>query len=307
MTNKRCRTCWKGVRGARGTCGSPVVVLLLHGLLGSSSSWLPVVKMLEGAQFSPGTRELIVITPDLLGFADSWTGHRLKSSEFSLSHHMEALERGLSKLEGLVEWSQSKMLVVGHSFGCVVTVELVARLLNERSIWTAAPNVLVTSICLLSPPFFDNPEQARGLIGGSGAWALHHPGLAALQCGFMCHTRCIWTHCVPICQTRYPKEVTRDYFRHSYPALKGTVELGVVGHNWDEALSVLRDAFLPGSTLSIIHGARDQVIPASRARALAKALPGVGLVIAPSAGHDFPIVIPELVFDWLVKEIGGFV
>ena len=95
-----------GIAYRRVGTGTPI--LLLHGLPGSSASWLPVADRLSDQH------QLVI--PDLLGFGASARPTSL--SELHATAQAEAIAELLTELE------MDRLAVVGHDFGGPVALEL---------------------------------------------------------------------------------------------------------------------------------------------------------------------------------------
>jgi pimeloyl-ACP methyl ester carboxylesterase len=111
--------------------GGPVVVLL-HGLASSSSTWLPVLPLLG--------RTAHVIAPDLLGHGQS---AKPRNGDYSLG----AYAAGLRDLLVALDLDLDRATVVGHSFGGGVAMQFAYQFpeLTERLVLVASgglgPNV----------------------------------------------------------------------------------------------------------------------------------------------------------------------
>lgn len=107
-------------------------VLLLHGIGNSSASWDEVVKKLP--------KNVRVISVDLLGFGKSPSPRWLKYSTTAQAQSIAAtlLSMGITQ----------KLIIVGHSMGSLVAVELARRY-----------SPFVESLVLCSPPFYTDVER----------------------------------------------------------------------------------------------------------------------------------------------------
>jgi len=109
-----------------------VPLLLLHGIGGAGSSWMPVAKQLAS--------ERRVIVPDLLGFGQSpWP-----DVGYTVEEHLDALDRLLIE-RGL---GDRPLDVAGHSLGAILAAELAARYGRVRR------------LTLVSLPYFATEEEA---------------------------------------------------------------------------------------------------------------------------------------------------
>ena len=97
-----------GGRGFDGRASEPEVVVLIHGVAGSSATWTPVIERLE-RDGSPRR----VIAPDLLGHGES-AG---PSGDFSMGAYANGLRDLLAAL------GHRRATVVGHSLGGGVAMQ----------------------------------------------------------------------------------------------------------------------------------------------------------------------------------------
>src|SRR3954447_12990659 len=116
--------------------GGPVVVLL-HGLAGSSSTWLPVMSLL-GAHAH-------VIAPDLLG-------HGLSAKPHDGDYSLGAYAAGLRDL--IVALGLDRATLVGHSFGGGVAMQFAYQFPSLSSGWSWWP---AAASAAKSPPRFERP------------------------------------------------------------------------------------------------------------------------------------------------------
>ena len=94
-----------GDRVAYRRAGSGPTLLLLHGIAGSSSTWLPAIRLLES--------RFTLIAPDFLGHGAS----DKPDGDYSLGNHASAM-RDLLRLLGV-----DRVTVVGQSFGGGVALQ----------------------------------------------------------------------------------------------------------------------------------------------------------------------------------------
>lgn len=121
------------VHSMRKTTKPRATVMLLHGIGAAGSTWDEVVKGLP--------KDINVIAVDLLGFGVSpspaWAAYDAKTQARSV----------IATLLGLN--SKQRVILVGHSMGALVAVEVAKRY-----------PLLVKSLVLCSPPFYDDTEKA---------------------------------------------------------------------------------------------------------------------------------------------------
>jgi pimeloyl-ACP methyl ester carboxylesterase len=104
------------------------------------------------------------------------------------------------------------MTVVGHSFGCLVTVALAL----------SSPQ-RVTRLVLVSAPVFRDADRARERLGRRGWLArrvLAGSPVASASCGLMCLLRPLAAHIVARLARTVPEAVARDGVEHSWPAYR---------------------------------------------------------------------------------------
>ncbi|MBI5357753.1 alpha/beta fold hydrolase [Candidatus Saccharibacteria bacterium] len=86
------------------------VIILIHGLGAKAQQWRPLVRALNGS-------DCRIIAYDLLGFGSS---PKPKFIEYSVEEHSRSLLKSIKKDLG----SRKKIIVVGHSMGCIISTNL---------------------------------------------------------------------------------------------------------------------------------------------------------------------------------------
>lgn len=118
--------------------GSGMAVVLLHGIASSGRTWQHMVRLLTGLP-------LRVVVPDLLGFGGS-PKPRQPWVRYDVADHARAVIRTLRAAH-----VRRPMLLVGHSMGCFVAIEIA----------TLRPD-LVSGLVLYEPPFYTGlPETNK--------------------------------------------------------------------------------------------------------------------------------------------------
>jgi pimeloyl-ACP methyl ester carboxylesterase len=248
-----------------GPAGTPTV-LLLHGLGASRALWAPLATELEA-------RGHAVLVPDLLGFGES----RTIGTRFRLRDHVAAVTH-------LLEAHAAKeVLVVGHSFGCAVAVQLAGPSANRP---------LVSGLVLVSPPVFRDGEQARDRLGHRGWLArrvLAGSPLASVTCGAMCLLRRPAAGLVARIADDVPERVARDSVQHTWPAYR------------DALMALLDDNPLPAAIgqprapTTVLLGDADSETPAEDV--LDWPHEQVGVVVVEGTDHLLPLRRPAAVVD----------
>lgn len=257
-----------------GPTGTPGV-LLLHGLGASRELWAPVAAELEA-------RGHAVLVPDLLGFGES----RTIGTRFGLHDHVAAVTRLLDA------HAAKEVLVVGHSFGCAVAVQLASPSANRP---------LVSGLVLVSPPVFRDGEQARDRLGRRGWLArqvLTGSPLASVTCGAMCLLRRPAASLVARIANDLPERVARDSVQHTWPAYR------------DALMALLDDNPLPAAIgqprapTTVLLGDADLETPAGDV--LDWPHEQVAVLAFAGADHLLPLRRPTEVVDAIEDDLKEF-
>ena len=252
--------------------GAGPPVLFVHGLPASGRLWDLVVERLASS--------FTCVVVDLPGFGAAWretTQAEISLDPDRLAGALDEVRAGL----GLADWS-----VVGHDAGAVIAVHYAA----------AFPRRL-RRLALLSPPIFPELRPPRlfralrlpvagDLLAPLAAFALRHGGLQSMV------------------ERRDPamRAVLED-FTSPFGGLAGSRRL-VRMVRWGEPAQVLgrTAALLPAlrAPTLVLHGRRDEVIPASFAARAAAAIPGCQAVLL-DGGHFLPLNLPREVCDALAS------
>ncbi len=254
------------------------IVVLLHGLAGSSSTWNPVLSALG--------RRAHVIAPDLLGHGRS---AKPRDGDYSLG----AYAAGVRDL--LVALGLDRATVIGHSFGGGVAMQFAYHFpeLTERLVLVASgglgrevtpalraatlPGTALTlhAVTRLTPRWM-------GRLLHRGAHAL--PGLSQPEIDEIARSL------IALADAE-----ARDAFVNT---VRGALDIGGQRLNGAERLHRVSDA-----PLLLIAGAKDSCIPLAHTVRAHNSSPGSRLAIFPEAGHfphgDNPDRFIELVLDFL--------
>ena len=252
-----------------------VPLLLLHGIGGAGSSWMPVAKQLAS--------ERRVIVPDLLGFGQSpWP-----DVGYTVEEHLDALDRLLIE-RGL---GDRPLDVAGHSLGAILAAELAARYGRVRR------------LTLVSLPYFATEEEARATIGKAGGLArltvMRHWAAGAV-CGVMCALRPQLRFLAPHFAPHVPADVARDSLMHNYRSYSRTLENVVVRQRLHGAIERLA-----ARQVTLVHGDVDQTAPLKNVLALAKRHPHWRAEVVEGVGHHLPILRSNLLAALLAPPVEG--
>jgi pimeloyl-ACP methyl ester carboxylesterase len=271
-------TRWTQVHGhdvAYRQAGSGPVIVMIHGIAGSSGTWVPVMPLLA--------EQYTVIAPDLLGHGES----AKPRGDYSLG----AYASGIRDLLGVL--GHERATIVGHSLGGGVAMQFAYQFpqMAERLVLVASGGLgkevspLLRALALpgteyllpivLARPFHD----AAGAVGG----VLGRFGLRVDP--FLSEVWAAWT--------RLTDASAQRAFIHTIRAV-----IDVAGQRVSARDRLYLTDEMP--TL-IIWGEEDAVIPASHGRIAHELMPGSRLEIVPNAGHFLPLERPELL-DRILRD-----
>lgn len=260
---------------ASGVAGRAPPLLLLHGIGGASSAWVPAARILAARRR--------VLIPDLLGFGRSpWP-----DAGYRLGDHLDAVGALLER-RGL---GDGPIDVAGHSMGAILAAELAVRLPQR-----------VRRIVLVSLPYFRSEAEAKRSIGALGVLArltvLEHWAAGAV-CAAMCAFRPQFRFLAPHVTRHVPVDVARDAVLHTYASYSRSLRHVIVRHRLDPAIERLSDR-----DVLLVHGDADRAAPIDAIRALAARRSHWRLEVVAGADHALPVARPgplaRLLEDFLV-------
>ena len=244
------------------TAGKGPVVLLIHGMAGSSATWRHVLPALA--------RRFTVVAPDLFGHGES---DKPREGEYSLSAHANLLRDLLNAL------GHRRATFVGQSLGGGVVMQLAYQYPErcERLVLVGSGGLGREVNFTLRALTFPGAEYVFPLVcapqlrdaGNAVASWLRRLGFRAAPV-----VEEIWCSYSSLAEA----DTRRAFFRtlHAVVDLRG------------QAVSAADRLYLTSRVPTlIIWGAQDPIIPVSHATAAQNAMPGSRLVIFDDAGH-FP-------------------
>jgi pimeloyl-ACP methyl ester carboxylesterase len=271
-------TRWVKVHGhdvAYRQAGSGPVLVMIHGIAGSSGTWLPVMPLLA--------ERYTVIAPDLLGHGES----AKPRGDYSLG----AYASGVRDLLGVL--GHDRATVVGHSLGGGIAMQFAYQFpqMAERLVLVcsgglgkevspllralAVPGTEYVLPVVLAPQLHDVVGRLGGFLGRFGMRA--DPFLTEVWAAWsrLTDTRAqrAFIHTIrAVIDTSGQRVSARDrlYLAHEIPTM-------------------------------IIWGDRDAVIPVSHGHIAHELIPGSRLEVVPGAGHFLPFERPELL-DTLLRD-----
>jgi pimeloyl-ACP methyl ester carboxylesterase len=269
--------CLHGHRIAYRTAGSGPVVLLIHGIAGSSATWDDVLPSLA--------ERYCVVAPDLLGHG----GSAKPRGDYSLGAYASSLRDLLGVL------GHERASIVGHSLGGGVAMQLAYQFPErcERLVLVSSGGLgrelhgLLRAAALPGAEWMLPLVCARGIRDAVGAVA-----------GFLGRVGLRTAPDVEELWRGYCSLTDADARRAFVDTLRALVDPG--GQRVSAADRLYLAAKVP--TL-IIWGERDPLIPAGHARAAHDAIPGSRLEIFPDTGHfphrDDPLRFVVVLLDFL--------
>jgi pimeloyl-ACP methyl ester carboxylesterase len=264
-------TRWTKVHGhdvAYRQAGSGPVLVMVHGIAGSSGTWVPVMPLLA--------EQFTVIAPDLLGHGES----AKPRGDYSLG----AYASGIRDLLGVL--GHERATVVGHSLGGGVAMQFAYQFpqMAERLVLVASGGLgrevspLLRALALPGTEYLLPAVLAPQLhsVAGSVGRVLGRFGLRADP--FLGEVWNAWS--------RLTDARAQRAFIHTIRAV-----IDVSG----QRVSARDRLYLANEVPTlIVWGDRDQVIPVSHAHIAHELMPGSRLEIVENAGHFLPIERPEL-------------
>jgi len=248
------------------TAGDGPVVLLVHGIAGSSATWSRVIPELA--------EHHTVVAPDLLGHGES----AKPRGDYSLGAYASGI-RDLMAVLG-----HERATIVGHSLGGGVAMQLAYQFpqLCERLVLVASGglgkevNGLLRAVSLpgseyvLPLLFHRSVRDAAAKVGGFF-------GRLGLKGGDMAEE--VWRSYTALTEVR-----GQMAFVHTIRSV-----IDVRGQRVSARDRLYLAADVP--TL-IVWGARDRIIPVHHAHATHELIPGSKLVVIDDAGHFLPVERP---------------
>lgn len=243
-------------------------LLLLHGFLGSGSSWNRVARELE--PFAD------VVAPDLRGHGAA----KVHEPGFTLEQVVDDLAP--------IFWEQRPTHVVGHSMGALVALAAASTYQGPSR-----------RLGLIGLPVFASPAEGYGHQAGRGSGrrallAVHrwsHP-----LCVVGGRTTVVWAPVAARFAPRYPRAALSGLVQHSSDAHSGALDQVVFG---GLSPSLAAANVLP---VAALHGTDDAVAPIAPARALAVAH-GWRFEVVSGASHQVVYERPVTVARWIARRV----
>ena len=256
--------------------GSGPVLLLLHGIAGSSRTWRDVIPRL--------TDRFTVLAPDLAGHGESGK----PVGDYSLGAFASGL-RDLLELLGV-----DRATVVGQSFGGGVAMQLVYQYpeLCERLVLVDSGGLgrevnWMLRIMTLPGSEYVMPGIFPGLVRDWGDSLFRTINDRGIRLGPITE---MWS--------AYASLAESDNRRAFARTVKSVIDPG------GQTVSAMDRLYLASALPTlIIWGERDDIIPVSHAHAAHRAIPGSRLVVIDGVGHFPQIEEPEQFVEALVGFI----
>lgn len=262
-----------GYSGGGALLSAEPPILLLHGVLSNGSVWSRVQRELSG-------NGLHSLAPDLLGYRAAPRPGDLYTLEAVTDALMPLVER------------ERPRLVVGHSMGGIVAMEL-ARRLPE----------MIAQIGVVGLPVYRSRGDGLDFLDRRGPFhmvVVRWDQFAHVGCRAMHATRKAWLPLAPYVAPRQPREVVEWVFDHCDQTHCGSVG-GIIFGNHVERL-----AHAVSTPVAAYHGTNDTAAPAGRVRELASAH-GWNYRLVRGAGHQVHVERPAPVARWIAGLAAGHV
>jgi pimeloyl-ACP methyl ester carboxylesterase len=269
-----------GHRVALRTAGMGPVVLLVHGMAGSSATWNRVLPTLA--------QRFTVVAPDLLGHGESGKPRR---GEYSLGAHANVLRDVLHVL------GYERATFVGQSLGGGVAMQMAYQYPErcERLVLVGSGglgrevNLLLRALTLPGAdyllPLVCTPAVREA--GNHVAAALSRLGLRAAPA-----VEEVWRSFASLADA----DCRRAFFR----TLRAVVDLG------GQAVTATDRLYLTSQVPAlIVWGAQDPFIPVSHAVAAHEAMPGSRLAVFDHVGHFPHCEAPERFVEVLIEFVAS--
>ncbi|MEX2239028.1 MAG: alpha/beta hydrolase [Dehalococcoidia bacterium] len=223
-----------------------VPILALHGLSASSAFWLPLAEELR--------HDCTLTIPDLLGFG--------RSSKPKIDYTVDAHRDALAPI---VDEMPATFVIAGHSMGAALAVALAAR-------WPERVERVVLLNGPLNKEYTRKDERFGEISWWSKLFGAIFYGLAP-----------VWARVGYRLRREIPREVVRDYFRHTTASYTTSLRNVVFRRDVLAEVAELRQPVLA------IQGGADGVVGDSSALAWPA---NVEVHIIPSATHTWPLTNP---------------
>ncbi|KAF9593626.1 hypothetical protein IFM89_024310 [Coptis chinensis] len=253
-------------------------VIFLHGFGASSSFW---VESVFPNLSESGNQNYRIFAVDLLGFGKSpkpW------DCLYTLKDHMEMVEQSV-----IDKYSLNSFHLVAHSMGCIIASALASKYLKA-----------VTSITLVSPPYFRSPKVEASLtalntvadrrlwppllFGSSVMSWYEHVGRSI--CFIVCRNHQRWEWILKLFSRRRDLHfMIVDFTRHTHHSAWHTMHNVICGGAklMDEYLEAIKRSRV---VVKVIQGDKDQVTPLECSRNLKLKIPLAEVQIISNADHS---------------------
>jgi len=245
-------------------------IVLLHGMPGQMSNWKYVVRLLE-------TKNYTLLVPDMRGYGGSE-----KPEKVSINDYVDDLR----SLMELFDLDPSATIVVGHSFGCVVSMEYIVKYNDIPATILVGPPYemkmdLIDKIIIHTPPFLWKPLFFK-----------NNP----LTRRF--YRKLFFSPKTPYGVFEEFMKDNTDYIERLPPHV---FRYSKYFHGW-RAPEKLRNTNVKSE---IIVGADDVVTPPEAAKKVSQLMPGSRLVVVEDAGHMILYEKPDVIVSSITRIVNS--
>ncbi|MFN0147335.1 MAG: alpha/beta fold hydrolase [Dehalococcoidia bacterium] len=244
--------------------GPGPTLLLLHGLTGSSASWMRLAPLL------PAFR---LVIPDLLGFGRS----PKPDSPYDLDAHCAALAPIIAQTRPVA--------AIGHSMGGVIALALLQR----------CPEI--GAGVLICPALYESREQALAVVEHA-PWlqrlSLHSPRMARVACEASCMLRPVLRPIAPLFVRDLPAAVVRAGLDHTWTSYSRSLDRVVLSGLGRSLVSGV------GGRVTLVHASEDATVPR---QVLEPYAPLVKRFVVIEGGHEALLTRAEAVAHEVVTSM----
>lgn len=207
--------------------GEGPVIVMLHGLAGTSQYFDRVTKYLDGRT---------IISIDLLGFGDSPKPDHIR---YTVDDHVRAIANTIQSID-----IKEPFVILGISMGAVLALEYAKQYPKS-----------IKSIVLISPTIYSTPEVAKQKIDETRAPNILMFGpVAKFVCKNVCARQNLAQKINPIVMRHIPRDVAKTVCEHTWESYSYSMQ-NVVIHQPKQDMSKIPDV-----PTYIIYDKKDNLI-----------------------------------------------
>lgn len=248
------------------TAGNGPVVIMLHGLAGTSQYFDRITK------FLPNNK---VISIDLLGFGDS---PKPKYIKYTIRDHISAIENTIESLN-----IEKPFSILGVSMGAILALEYAKKHPND-----------IKSLVLVSPAIYSSAKVAKNRIDSTRAPNILMFGpVAKFVCKNICARQELAKKINPIVMRHIPSDVAKTVCEHTWESYSYSMQNVVINQPKQDITAITKIPFF------IIFDSKDILIEQELMQELVDKS-SAAKIIHVDGGHGMLVNNTALVADTLV-------